>query len=264
MAWSQEPVSMPHHLIFFLQHPVQRVEVRARVIAEVFHQILLRLAFIMSVPAGVQNEDVALADVGAGALDDLRRDHRPVVHVLGDVDHHAAIDQIIERQVRHVALPVIGRMHGAVEMGADMQRGVDALRDDPHRLQILRVIHFVAGIADPAGRVHVHDVGEIDDLHRVLSSGFALLRLILSECRFPLFGTKRELIISGRAAPGARPLPPRAVRCHTFRASASRVSHPCRMFLSPKPRSFPTASAASSATARAKSACSIGRGILRL
>ena len=165
MAWSQEPVSMPHHRIFRFEHPVQRVEIGPGVIAEVFHQILLRLAFVMPVPAGVQNQNVALADVGAGAFDHLRRDHRPVVHVLGDVDHHAAVDQIVERQMRHVALADFGRVHGAVEMGADMQRGVDALRDDHLRLQILRVIHLVAGIADPAGRVHVHDVGQIDDLH---------------------------------------------------------------------------------------------------
>jgi hypothetical protein len=34
------------------------------------------------------------------------------------------------------------------------------------RLEILRVVHLVAGIADPAGRVHVHDMGKIDDFHR--------------------------------------------------------------------------------------------------
>ena len=66
MAWSQEPASdaPPFDLLF--QHPVQRVEIGARVIAEVLHQILLRLAFVMAVPAGVQNEDIAFADVGAG------------------------------------------------------------------------------------------------------------------------------------------------------------------------------------------------------
>ena len=97
---------------------------------------------------------------------DLRRDHRPVVHVLGDVDHDAAVDQIVERQMGHVALAIVGGVHGAVEMGADMQRGVDALRHDHLGLQVLRVVHLVAGIADPAGRMHVHDVGEIDDFHR--------------------------------------------------------------------------------------------------
>ena len=97
MAWSQEPVSMPHQLDLALEHPMQRVEIGAGVIAEIFHQILLRLAFVVAMPAGVHDEDVALADVGAAALDHLGRDHRPVVHVLGDVDHHAAVDEIIER-----------------------------------------------------------------------------------------------------------------------------------------------------------------------
>ena len=32
--------------------------------------------------------------------------------------------------MRHVALAVVGRVHRAVEMRADVQRGVDALGDD--------------------------------------------------------------------------------------------------------------------------------------
>ena len=35
----------------------------------------------------------------------------------------------------------------------------------PDRLQVLRVVHLVAGIADPAGRVDAHGVREIDDFH---------------------------------------------------------------------------------------------------
>ena len=169
MAWSQEPVSMPHHLIFFFSIQCSVSRLGPGVVAEVLHQILLRLALVMVVPAGVQNENVALADIGAGGFDHLRRDHRPVVHVLGDIDDDAAIDQVVERQMRHVAVAVVGGVHGAVEMGADMQRGVDALRHDHLGLQILRVIHLVAGVADPAGRMHVHDVGEIDDFHGQLT-----------------------------------------------------------------------------------------------
>ena len=72
MAWSQEPVSMPHHLIFFFSIQCKRVEIGPGVVAEVFHQVLLRPTFVVFVPAGVQNEDVAFANVGAGALDHLR------------------------------------------------------------------------------------------------------------------------------------------------------------------------------------------------
>ncbi len=67
--------------------------------------------------------------------------------------------------MRHIALAVIGRVHGAIEMSTYVQGGVDPLRDNHLALQILRVIHLVAGIADPAGRMHVHDMGEIDDFH---------------------------------------------------------------------------------------------------
>ena len=63
-------------------------------------------------------------------------------------------------------LAVVGRVHRAVEMRADVQRGVDALRHDPHGLQVLRVVHLVARVADPAGRVHVHHVSHVDDFHR--------------------------------------------------------------------------------------------------
>ena len=74
-------------------------------------------------------------------------------------------DQIIERQRGHVAGSAVGRMHGAVEMGARVHRGLDALGDDADGLQVLRVIHLVAGITDPAGGVDAHGVGQIDDLH---------------------------------------------------------------------------------------------------
>jgi hypothetical protein len=82
----------------------------------------------------------------------------------GDIDHGAGADQKIQRIGRHVA-HAVSTMHRAVDMGADMERGVDALRDDHLGLQILRVIHLVAGVPDPAGRVQVHQMGHVDDLH---------------------------------------------------------------------------------------------------
>lgn len=48
----------------------------------------------------------------SAAFENLRRDHRPV-------------------------------RHGAFEMCADVQRGVDALRHDHLRLQVPRVVHLV-------------------------------------------------------------------------------------------------------------------------
>jgi len=87
--------------------------------------------------------------------------------------HHPAIDQIVERQRGHVALAAVGGMHGAVEMSAAVHRGFDALRDDHLRLQILRVVHLVPGVADPAGRVDAHGVGEIDDLHAPILRWYA-------------------------------------------------------------------------------------------
>src|SRR5262245_40376899 len=51
-------------------------------------------------------------------------------------------------------------------MGADVKRGLDTLRHDHLRLQVLRVIHPVAGIADPSRGMHVHDVAHVDYFHR--------------------------------------------------------------------------------------------------
>ena len=48
---------------------------------------------------------------------------------------------------------------------ADMKGGIDPLGDDRLGLQILGVIHLVAGIADPARRVQVHHVRQVDHLH---------------------------------------------------------------------------------------------------
>src|SRR4030088_1310048 len=59
-------------LDLLLQHPMQGVEVRPRVIAEVLHEILFGLALVVAVPAGMQDYGIALADIGAGGLDDLR------------------------------------------------------------------------------------------------------------------------------------------------------------------------------------------------
>src|SRR5689334_13120743 len=63
-------------------------------------------------------------------------------------------------------------------MSAHVQGRVDALRDDPYCLQILRVVHLVAGVSDPAGRMHVHDVGEIDDFHYTIPGCSIQRRLI--------------------------------------------------------------------------------------
>jgi hypothetical protein len=56
-------------------------------------------------------------------------------------------------------------MHGAVDIRADVQGHVDALRDDALRLQVLGIVHLVPGIADPARRMHVHEMGEVRDPH---------------------------------------------------------------------------------------------------
>ena len=59
----------------------------------------------------------------------------------------------------------VGSVHGAVDVGSDVKRHVDALRDDHLGLQVLRVIHLVAGIADPTWSVHIHQMSKVQDFH---------------------------------------------------------------------------------------------------
>ena len=144
---------------------MQRVEVGAWMKAEILHQVLPRSALVMAMPARMQQQNVAIADVCARALDDLRRDHGPVRHLGGNIDHHPPVHQIIERQRGHVAFGIVGRVHGAVEMRADVKRGLDPLRDNHLCLQVLRVVHPVTGVSDPARGMHVHHVAHVDHFH---------------------------------------------------------------------------------------------------
>jgi hypothetical protein len=59
-------------------------------------------------------------------------------------------------------------MHGAIDVSADVQRHVDALGDNALRLQVLGVIHLVAGVPDPTRRVDIHEMGQICNPHRSL------------------------------------------------------------------------------------------------
>jgi len=75
---------MPNHLIL-------------RVIAEIAHQILLALALVVFMPAGVQDQNVAVVNLRARFFDHLRRDRRPVGNLRRQIDHDAVADQKIER-----------------------------------------------------------------------------------------------------------------------------------------------------------------------
>ena len=112
---------MPNHLIFFFSIHSKQLDTAAGMHAEIAHQILLRLTLPVAVPAGMDDENVAVFHLDRRGLDHFRRNDRPVVHMLRDIDHGTRADQKVQRIRGHVAHPV-GSMHGAVDMGADMQR----------------------------------------------------------------------------------------------------------------------------------------------
>ena len=155
---------MPNHLIFFLEHPFEQLDLPAGMHAEIAHQVLLWLPLPIAVPAGVNDENVAVLHFYGRRLDHFRGDNRPVIHVLRDVNHGAGSDQEIQWIGGHIA-HAVGPMHRTVDMRSDMQRRIDALGDDHLCLQVLGVIHLIAGIADPTRRVDVHQMTEVDDFH---------------------------------------------------------------------------------------------------
>ena len=65
-----------------LQHPFEQFDLAAGMHAEIAHQVLLRLALPIALPAGVNDQDVAVLHLDRRRLDHGRRDHRPVVHML--------------------------------------------------------------------------------------------------------------------------------------------------------------------------------------
>ncbi len=114
------------------------------------------------------------------------------------------------------------RMFSPTSDGADMERGIDALGDDHLGLQVLRVVHLVAGISDPAGRVHVHDVAHVDDLHCSFLPGSGSVDVSRRRARAPIDRPARA-----RREPAARR--PRSPTAAAARCPSSR----------PRPRSPP-------------------------
>ena len=156
---------MPNHLIFFFSIHSSSSIATARMHAEIADQVLLRLALPVAVPAGMDDQDVAVAESPTGAASIISGVITAQSSMCADISTTApGPHQKVERVGRHVA-HAVGAVHGAVDMGADVQRGVDPLRHDHLGLQVLRVIHLVAGITDPAGRVDVHEMGEVDNFH---------------------------------------------------------------------------------------------------
>ena len=77
----------------------------------------------------MDDKDVSVLYFNGRALDHFGRDHGPIVHVFGDIDNGAGADQKIQRIGRHVA-HAVRTVHRAVDMRADMKRGIDPLCDD--------------------------------------------------------------------------------------------------------------------------------------
>ena len=148
----------------FPEHPLEQFDLASRVHAEIANEILPRLSLPITMPSSMNDEDVPFLHLNRRRLDHFGSDDGPVVHILRDIDHCAGTDQEIQGIGGHVA-HTVGSVHGAVDVRADVERHVDPLRDDHLGLQVLRVIHLVAGVTDPTWRMHVHQMTEVDDLH---------------------------------------------------------------------------------------------------
>src|SRR5260370_9227267 len=99
-------------------------------------------------------------------------------------------------------------------MRADVKCRVDALRNDHLRLQILRVIHFVAGISDPSGGMHVHHVAHVDDFHRLPLRSRSTISFIPSQIPTPR--TRSARVVANSAHPLPAPQRKRYVESLSF------------------------------------------------
>ena len=60
-------------------------------------------------------------------------DDGPILHVLGDVDNRARTNEEIQRIRGHVT-HAVGAVHRAIDVGADVKRQIDPLRNDVNSL----------------------------------------------------------------------------------------------------------------------------------
>ena len=112
---------------------------------------------------GVVEKDVALLHLDP-VRDVVRLDHRPVVHLLRDVDDHALAAEAIDRDRGNILAARDG-VHLRVEMRAGVQRELEQLRDDAVGREALEVRELGRRVADPAGCVNRERVREVDELH---------------------------------------------------------------------------------------------------
>src|SRR5215469_7485583 len=201
-----------------VQHPAGKLNPASGMHAEITDEVLLRLALVVAVEAGVNDQDVAAPYVDL-AEDVLGLDHVPVLADIRDIDDHALVDELVERQRGHVETAV-GTVHRTVEMSSGVQGCLDPLRDDPVRLQGLCVVDACPWVADPAWRVEVPWMGQIDKPHGTLPGFGALTGTSCTIYHVPVSGvadcgnvhmlTKRGL---DGAIPELQQSPPAGTRC---------------------------------------------------
>src|SRR5258708_32385678 len=114
------PAIDPEPLDFLLEHPFEQFDFYTGMHTKISNQVLLGLAFPIAMPAGVNDHNISVTNLDRRLLDHLRRDHGPIVHMLGDIDDSAWPNKEIEGIRRHIA-HAIGAMHHAIDMGSDME-----------------------------------------------------------------------------------------------------------------------------------------------
>ena len=143
-----------------LGDPLGELAPGAGVAAHVLRQVLLAAAEVVLGEAGVIDQDVAALDLDLVG-DVVRLDLVEGADDVGDVDDDALVHEPVERDRGDVAA-ARGAVQRRVDVRADVQRGLHALRDDAVRLQGLGVVLLHPRIADPAGRVEADRVAEVD------------------------------------------------------------------------------------------------------
>ena len=131
------------------QAPLGELAVGAGVLAEVAGIVCLWLIEGVPVIAGMNDEDIALAHLYL-ARDVLGTVDVVIAAVIADVDDDGRTVEPFQRQAGDI-LAVPDEVHGRVDVGADVQHGLDALGVDAFHGKPLGPLDDGSAVCGPAG-----------------------------------------------------------------------------------------------------------------
>ena len=139
--------STPQMWISFFEQPRHHVGMRAGMTVDVLLLVRARSELAVLVPAGVEEQQIAVLHLDA-VFDHLRRVEAEFVHLVGQIDDHARTAQPLDRNLvdRHALRDEVARR---IEVRAHVVRRLDVLRVDAVLGLALDVLHLERRVVRP-------------------------------------------------------------------------------------------------------------------